>query len=360
MSPDRLHSAAPGCAAASRALRWPAEWERHEATWLSWPHNPDTWPDRLDAATRAFVAIARALAPHERVRINVCDDAHEEGARRRLGEAGVEPEGRIEFFRIATDDAWVRDHGPLFLEDEGCPVILDFSFNAWGGKYPPWDRDDAVPQHIARTLGLPRLEPGLVLEGGSIDGNGRGTLITTEACLLNDNRGPGRTRESMESVLERWLGARHVIWLGDGIVGDDTDGHVDDVTRFVEPGTVVTAVEDDPGDPNHRALAENLRRLRAATDGAGKPLSIAMLPMPPAQVEAGDRLPASYANFYLANGVALVPTFGVREDDQAIARLAEVLPGREVVGVPSRDLILGLGAVHCVTQQQPACDSAPS
>jgi agmatine deiminase len=233
-------------------------------------------------------------------------------------------------------------------------AILDFGFDAWGGKYPPFDLDDAVPRHMAVSLGLPRFEADFVLEGGSIDGDGEGTILTTESCLLHPNRGPGRTRERVESWLADWLGARHVLWLGDGILGDDTDGHIDDITRFVAPGVVVTAIEDDPADANHEPLRANLARLRGMRDAAGRPLSIATLPMPPPVVIDGQRCPASYANFYLANGVCLVPVFRAPQDASALAVLRELLPGREVVGIDCRDLVYGLGAIHCVTQQEPA------
>ena len=343
---------------AAAGYRWPAEWEPHAATWLSWPHNVETWPDNLEAAEGAFVAMVRALADHEAVRINVADAAMEERVRRRLAADGVEAEGRVEFFRFATDDAWVRDHGPVFLvrENDGRRerAVADFRFDAWGGKYPPWDRDDAIPRRVAEALGLPRFAADFVLEGGAVDGDGAGTVLTTESCLLHPNRGAGRSRDLMERRLHEFLGAEQVLWLGDGVAGDDTDGHVDDVTRFVAPGTVVTALESDTSDPNHAPLAENLRRLRGMRDAGGKPLAVATLPMPPPLRNGGERLPASYANFYLANRVALVPVFGAPADERALAVLAEVLVGREVVPIPAQDLGPGLGAVHCLTQQEPA------
>ena len=231
---------------------------------------------------------------------------------------------------------------------------MNFDFDSWGRKYPPWDRDDAVPRRAAELLDLPRFDAGLVLEGGSIDGNGRGAILTTESVLLNPNRGAGRSREALERVLAEFLGATHVLWLAGGIEGDDTDGHVDDVARFVDAGTVVAAVEPDAADPNSGPLSENLRRLRAMRDQDGKPLTVVPLPMPPRLAPGGDRCPASYANFYLANGAVLVPTFGGPSDARALAVLAELLPTREVVGIPSADLVVGLGALHCATQQQPA------
>jgi agmatine deiminase len=302
--------------------------------------------------------MVRALAPTELVCINVTGDRMEEDVRRRLAAAGVDVDRRVRFHPIPTDDAWIRDHGPIVVVGEGEPgqrarALVDFRFDAWGRKYAPFDRDDAVPRGIADALGLPRFEAPVVLEGGSVEGNGRGTVLTTESCLLNPNRGPGRTREAMERWLHDYLGADHVLWLADGIAGDDTDGHIDDLTRFVNETTVVTVVEERRGDANQAPLAENLRRLRRMADQDGKPLSVVPLPMPPPVVVDGQRCPASYANFYLANGVALVPTFSVAEDARALAVLADLLPGRRLAPIPATHLVAGLGAVHCLTQQEP-------
>jgi agmatine deiminase len=346
---------------AALGYRWPAEWERHAATWLAWPHNPETWPGRLERAEDAFVGILRALQERETVRLLVRDEALEDRARRRLASGGVDADHSIEFHRIPTDDAWLRDSGPIFVTREdghgGAErAILDFGFDSWGRKYAPWDRDDAVPRAVAAALGLPRFQADFVLEGGSIDGNGAGTLVTTESCLLHPNRergGSGRSREVMERRLADWLGATNVLWLGEGIAGDDTDGHIDDIARFVAPGTVVAAVAEDPSDANFAPLAENLRRLRGMRDQDGKLLSVVPLPMPPAVTIDGLRCPASYANFLLANGCALVPTFGVATDERALAVLRELLPDRDVVGVPCIDLVEGLGAIHCLSQQEP-------
>jgi len=341
-------------------VRWPGEWEPHAATWLAWPHNRETWPGCLERAETDFAAIVRALHRRERVHIAVGDAALEARARRALAAAGVDPaSGQGVFFHaIPTDDAWMRDHGPVFVlrDRDGTSetAVLDLGFDAWGGKYPPWEHDAAVPAAVARELGLHCHATGGVLEGGSIDGNGAGTVLTTEACLLHPNRG-GRSREQAEELLAEALGARQVIWLSDGIAGDDTDGHVDDVARFVSSDTVVTAV---PGDPNHAdaaVLRDAERRLRAARDAEGRPLRVATLPVPPPMRDpAGSPLPASYANFYLANGVCLLPSFGAAEDAQAEAVLAELLPGREIVRIEARTLVRGLGTVHCLTQQQPA------
>lgn len=341
------------------ARRWPAEWEPHTATWLAWPHAPATWPGHLEDARREYVEIVRALQGRERVRLLVANAAMEDAARRALAARGVEPERGIEFLHIPTNDSWLRDTGPIVIEERGADGrsarrAVSFGFNAWGGKYPPWDRDTKVASRAARAAGLSVASAGFVLEGGSIDGNGRGCVLTTEACLLNPNREAGRTREAMETRLARWLGARQVLWLGDGIEGDDTDGHVDDIARFVDAGTVVASVSDDPSDPNEKTLADNLVRLRHMRDQDGKPLALATLPMPPAHRIDGQLCPASYANFYLANGVALVPTFGVPADTRALAVLRELLPGREIVGVRCSYLVLGLGAIHCLSQQEPA------
>ncbi len=340
-----------------QGLRWPAEWEPHRATWLAWPHNRETWPGRLAEAEAAFVEMVRALVGREEVCIAVRDEPHREHVARLLEPLG--PEAGVSFHSLPTDDAWVRDHGPVFLQDgRGGLQAVDFGFDAWGRKYPPWDRDDAVAAHIAELRRVPRLEAGFVLEAGSVDGNGAGTILTTASCLLNDNRRregePPRTRKGMERRLRDWLGAEQVLWLGDGIVGDDTDGHVDDIARFVSELVVVAAVEPDPHDANHAPLAANLERLQQMRDARGRPLDVVPLPMPPPVYVDGLRCPASYANFYLANGVALVPVFGVPSDERALAVLREVLPDRRLAPIPARELVLGLGACHCLTQQEPA------
>lgn len=353
---SRPEAAAGTLPPAALDYRMPAEWEPHAATWLAWPHKAESWPGLFERIPPVWVAIARALAPHERVAILVNDDAAAAAARDLLRAGGV-PLERIDFHRIPTDDAWVRDHGPTFVtrEREGRTELaaVDWIFNAWGGKYPPWDRDDAVPAAIAARLGIPCFRPGIVLEGGSIDVNGRGMVLTTEQCLLNPNRNPHLSREEIEAVLREYLGVRQVAWLGEGIAGDDTDGHVDDVARFVDPTTVVAAVEEDPADENHGPLRDNLERLRGLRDPEGRPLRVVPLPMPAPVFHEGQRVPASYANFYVANGVVLVPVFDDPRDAEALRTLATCFPGRRVTGIPARDLVWGLGAVHCVTQQQP-------
>ena len=328
-------------------MRWPAEWEPQRAVWLAWPHNPDTWPGQLEAARDEFVGILRALQGAERVELVVADEATEAAVRQRMAAAGVDADADpgVRFHRLPSDDSWLRDTGPLFVEDDaGRPLALDFDFDAWGGKYPPWERDAALGARIAVAAGVPCRRPGFVLEGGSVEGDGAGTLLTTESCLLPPNREtPHRSREQMEARLERWLGARRVVWLADGIVGDDTDGHVDDLCRFVAPG-VVAAAHCASG-PDAPVLAANRRRLVEAG------LEVHDLPMPAAR--PGPACPASYANFLLANGVALVPVFEVAEDARALDALRDLLPGRRVVGVPCRALVTGLGAVHCLSQQEP-------
>jgi agmatine deiminase len=340
--------------------RWPAEWERHEATWLSWPHNPDTWPGCLPEAEREYAEIVRALSGRERVRINVRDARMEEGVRRTLAAAGIADAG-VDFHAHPTNDAWVRDHGAIFAVRDGPPrerLALDFLYDAWGGKYPPYDLDDAIPAQVAKALGVARAEPGFVLEGGSVDGDGAGTVLTTETCLLKPTRRkPGeaeRTKPEMERRLAAWLGARRVIWLGSEVAGDDTDGHVDDLARFVAPGVVVACRGDAADAANEAGLAENLRRLRGARDANGRPLDVIELPMPDPLAWRGERCPASYANFYLANGAALVPVFEAKQDARALAVLREALPGREIVPIRARHLVVGLGSVHCLTQQEPA------
>lgn len=333
--------------------RMPAEWAPHDATWLSWPHNPETWPDCFDFVEPTMVEVVRVLAETEHVHINVLDDAHASHVEALLD--AVAPPERLSLHRCPTNDAWIRDHGAIFVTDGAERLALDFEYNAWGGKYPPFDLDRLVAAYMAATLGLPRFAPGLVLEGGSIDVNGAGALLTTEQCLLNPNRNPRLTRVDIEAVLRTAFGVADIVWLGDGIEGDDTDGHIDDLTRFVAVDTVVTVVEANRDDPNHAPLAAN----RAALDRVeidGRPLKVVELPMPAPQFNAGQRLPASYANFYVANELVLLPVFECETDVRAVEVLAECFPERRVVAVDSRGLVGGLGALHCLTQQVPRAD----
>jgi agmatine deiminase len=301
--------------------------------------------------------MVRLLAEREEVHVNVAGPAMEADVRRLLADEGVDV-GNVFFHDNPTNDAWCRDHGPIFVHRQSAgkteEAILDWGYNAWGGKYPPYDLDDVIPTRIGRELGIPVYYPGMVLEGGSIDVNGRGTLLTTEACLLNPNRNPQLDREAIEASLRRHLGVRNILWLGDGIAGDDTDGHIDDLTRFVDPTTVVTVVEEDPADQNYEPLQKNLERLRTMRDQDGTPLRVVTLPMPRPIHQEGQRLPASYANFYIANGLVLLPTYDPERDAEAQATLQGLFPGRDVVGIDCTDLVWGLGAFHCVTQQWPA------
>jgi agmatine deiminase len=335
----------------------PAEWDRHRGTWLSWPHKEASWPGKFGPVPGIFATMVRALADREEVHINVAGPAMEASVRTLLTDHGADT-GNVYFHHNPTNDAWCRDHGPIFLQRTHAgrreQAIVDWGYNAWGGKYPPYDLDDVVPIRIGAELGLPVFEPGIVMEGGSIDVNGRGTLLTTEACLLNPNRNPQLDRARIERYLRDYLGVAKILWLGDGIAGDDTDGHVDDLTRFVDERTVVTVVEHDPADDNYEPLQENLERLRGMTDQDGRALRVVTLPMPRPLHYEGQRLPASYANFYIANGIVLLPTYDPPRDEEALATLRTLFPGRDVVGIDCTDLVWGLGAFHCVTQQWPA------
>jgi len=347
--------------------RMPPEWAPHKATWLSWPHKLESWPGKFGPVPAVFAELASWLSSSEEVHINVLDREMEAAARKLIMEI-AHPElciERIFFHSIPTNDAWCRDHGPNFVcrADGGKSdkVILDWEFNAWGGKYEPFDDDNAVPSRVAALSGLTAVKPGMVLEGGAIDVNGAGLLLTTEACLLNPNRNPLMSRSEIEENLYRWLGAETVLWLGEGIAGDDTDGHVDDMARFVNETTVVIAVEDDPEDDNHLPLQHNYQLLKGFADKHGKPLTVVKLPMPEPFFYEGERLPASYANFYIANSVVLVPVYGCRRDSEALAVLQSCFPERRVVGIDCRDLVWGLGAIHCVTHEEPlvlACSAS--
>jgi agmatine deiminase len=324
----------------------PAEWEPHRATWIAWPHNRDDWPGKFAPIPWIYVEIVRHLHRGERVRILTTDLTT---PRRMLAKAGVDL-SQIDFFPIPTDRVWTRDYGPMFVVRDGRLVIHNWRFNAWA-KYSDWKRDDRVAGRAARALRLPLVEPGIVLEGGAIDVNGQGLLLTTEECLLSpvQQRNPGLSRARLEALLVRHLGIRDVIWLGRGIAGDDTHGHIDDIARFVDPTTVVAAVEPDPADPNHEPLRENLQRLRSRGD-----LRVVEIPMPSPLYFNGQRVPASYANFYIANQVVLVPTFHDPRDRLALNILADLFPVRNIIGIHSVDLVWGLGTLHCLTQQEPA------
>jgi agmatine deiminase len=327
----------------------PAEWEPHEATWLAWPHNRRDWPGKFAPIPWVFAEVVRHLHSGELVRILVNDAAAEKQARRVLAKVGVDLK-RIEFFRIPTDRIWTRDYGPMFVvSDRGELGVNNWRFNGWA-KYPNCRRDDRVAGKAAESLRIRITTPGMVLEGGSIDVNGAGLLLTTEECLLSEvqERNPGMGRDDYEQAFARYLGVRQTIWLGNGITGDDTHGHIDDLARFVAPSRVVTIVESNRDDPNYEPLQDNLRRLRAV-----KKLDVVTLPMPSPVIFAGQRLPASYANFYIANEKVLVPTFNDPADRVALGTLADLFSGRKVLGIHALDLVWGLGTLHCMTQQQP-------
>jgi agmatine deiminase len=348
---------------AAQGFRMPAEWEPHAATWLAWPHHARDWPGKFGAIPWAFAEIIRAITPSERVRLIVKDAAHEAAARRVLQKAGA-PLERVDFFRAATDRGWTRDMCPIFLvrERDGLRELgaTSWRFDGWA-TYSNWRRDDTAKDRILARLDLPSWQPEVdgrrvVLEGGAIDVDGEGTLLATEECLLSDvqARNPGLGRPGTERALRDYLGAERVVWLGDGIAGDDTHGHVDDLARFVRPGTLVLAAEDDSSDANYRALAENRERLQAARDAKGRVLEVVPLPMPAPLFFSGVRLPASYLNFYVTNEAVLVPTFNDPNDRVALGLLAELFPDRAVVGIHAVDLVWGFGTIHCLTQQEPA------
>ena len=335
---------------AALGYRMPAEWEPHVATWLAWPHNRESWPGKFEPVPSIWGQFARILAQNELVHIlaggpDVMFPA----------QSMVALEPNILLHDIPTNDAWMRDLAPIFLQ--GPPdqkrAVVNWVYNAWGGKYPPFDHDQRVPKLLAELLDCLRFEPGIVLEGGSIDVNGCGTLLTSEQCLLNPNRNPHLDRQQIEGYLADYLGVQHILWLGEGIVGDDTDGHVDDLARFVNPHTVVTVVEEDPADENYALLQDNLHRLQSMKDQDGRPLDVVTLPMPRPIYHDDQRLPASYANFYIANGVVVVPTFNDPADVVVVDTLQKLFPQRQIVGIHAVDLVWGLGAFHCISQQEP-------
>jgi len=345
---------------AALGFSMPAEWEPHEATWLAWPHNPADWPDKLDTIRWVYAEIARKLAPGEIVRMMVRSAAEEQMARRYLQRAGADV-SRVEFIRHPTNRSWTRDSGPVFVRRNGESAIVHFHFNAWA-KYPDWQKDRRVPDTAARLLGKTLFRARcqgreFVLEGGGIDVNGCGTLITTEECYLDPEvqvRNPGLGREDYEKAFREYLGATNILWLGAGIAGDDTHGHVDDLCRFVNRRTMVMIREDNPADVNYRPLAENWERVPDFRLEDGSRPEVIPLPMPAPLFFDGDRLPASYANFYIANAAVLVPTFNDSNDRLALGILSELFADRPVVGIHAVDLVLGFGTLHCLTQQQPA------
>ena len=346
------------------SLNWhmPAEWQPHEATWLAWPHCRSDWPGKFAPIPWVYGEIVKHLHTGEFVHILVNGGASEKRARAVLSNVGVDL-ARIRFYVIPTDRVWMRDSGPIFLTNAAGKIAMtDWHFNAWA-KYDNWKIDDQVPARINEHLRLKRWQPHckkkrVVLEGGSIDANGAGLLLSTEECLLSpiQARNPHLTREDIEQTLKDYLGVKKILWLGNGIAGDDTHGHVDDLARFVGPGTVVVVMEENRADPNYLPLTDNLRRLGEMTDIAGKALDVVTLPMPAPLIFNGQRLPVSYANFYIGNEKVLMPTFNDPHDRIALGILADLFPQRDVVGIHAVDLVWGLGTLHCMTQQQPRDD----
>lgn len=335
---------------------FPAEWYPHRATWLSWPHNKASWPGKIDAIYAPYIEFIRAITEGEYVHINVNDPSMQQSVEQRLCEANIDL-SKIRLHLHPTNDAWCRDHGPAFLinPESAIPkIIIDWNYNAWGGKYPPYDLDDQIPTLIGHYLNIPVLYPGIVMEGGSVDFNGKGTVITTTQCLLHPNRNPHLNKKQIEQYLCDYYGVSQVLWLYEGIVGDDTDGHIDDISRFVSEDTVVTAVEEDRMDENYEILQKNLKELTKMRLPNGKPLNIIELPMPDPVIYKGQRLPASYANFYICNAAVIVPTYRCRHDERALQILEQCFPDRKVIGIDSTDLIWGLGSFHCLSQQEPA------
>ncbi|SFU56594.1 agmatine deiminase [Pustulibacterium marinum] len=334
---------------------FPAEFYKHRATWLSWPHKEASWPGKIDTIYKPYAQFIKELTKGERVCINVADETLKQFAISQLEKQAVDL-SKVDFFMNPTNDAWCRDHGPAFLINptaEQKKVIVDWGFNAWGDKYPPYDLDDVIPTRIGKELDIPVFHPGIVMEGGSVEFNGKGTLLTSTCCLLNENRNPHLNQAQIEQFLIDYYGVEHILWVGEGIVGDDTDGHIDDTVRFVNEDTVVTVVEENKSDENYQLLQDNLKQLKTMRLQDGKQLNIVELPMPDAVVYEDTRLPASYANFYIANKSVIVPTYRCKNDEKALEILQQYFPDREVVGIDSTDIIWGLGSFHCLSQQEP-------
>lgn len=335
--------------------KFPAEFAEHEATWLSWPHKEASWPGKIDAIYPNYALFIKYLALSEKVRINVANEAMKQFALGHIEKAGANL-AQVEFFMHSTNDAWCRDHGPAFLinpEADIKKVIVDWNYNAWGNKYPPYDLDDVIPTLIGNHFKIPVYNPGIVMEGGSVEFNGTGTLLTSTCCLLNENRNPHLNQHEIENYLHNFYGVDQILWVADGIVGDDTDGHIDDTVRFVNADTVITVVESNKQDENYELLQTNLKQLKGMRLLNDKQLNIVELPMPDAVIYEDQRLPASYANFYISNKHVIVPTFRSDKDDKALQIIQSCFPKREVVGIDSTDIIWGLGSFHCLSQQEP-------
>ena len=334
---------------------FPAEFAPHEATWLSWPHKEASWPGKIDTIYAPYSQFVYYLANSEKVRINVQDESMQQFAIQHLQKANVNL-ANVEFFLHPTNDAWCRDHGPAFLINPSASqkkVVVDWGYNAWGNKYPPYDLDDVIPTSIAHHFNLPVFHPGIVMEGGSVEFNGAGTLLTSTACLLNPNRNPHLNQQQIEAFLCAYYGVQQILWVDEGIIGDDTDGHIDDTVRFVNEHTVLTVVEENTKDENYALLQHNLKQLSQMRLSNGRSLDIIELPMPDPVIYEDQRLPASYANFYIANKYVIVPTFRCSKDDKALEIISSCFPERKVVGIDSTDIIWGLGSFHCLSQQEP-------
>lgn len=350
-SPDMSSMNTPS----SLGYYFPAEFAPHTATWLSWPHKEASWPGKIHTIFPRYAEFVKYLSYSERVCINVRDEAMKAFALEQISAAGADLT-RVQFFFHPTNDAWCRDHGPAFLINplaEHKKVVVDWNYNAWGGKYPPFDLDDVIPTRIAEKLGLPVYYPGIIMEGGSVDFNGNGTVMTSKQCLLNENRNPHLNQGQIEQYLMDYYGVQQVLWVDEGIIGDDTDGHIDDTVRFVSESTVITVVEEDKQDENYEILQQNLRQLKAMRLHNGKALDIVELPMPDPVIWEDQRLPASYGNFYICNKYVIVPTFRQPKDDRVCRIIQECFPKHEVVGIDSTDIIWGLGSFHCLSQQEP-------
>ena len=338
----------------NNGFHFPAEWHKHTATWLSWPHKEASWPGKIHAIYPKYCEFIKVLTAGELVRINVSGIEMEAFARQQLQIADVDL-SRVEFYHFPTNDAWCRDHGPAFLinNQTNQKAIVDWGYNAWGNKYPPFDLDDVIPTKIGAQFGLPVYHPGIVMEGGSVEFNGKGTLLTSRACLLNENRNPQLNQQQIEEYLQNFYGVEQILWVNDGIIGDDTDGHIDDTVRFVNEDTVVAVVEENKGDDNYQLLQDNLAELKTMRLLNGKQLNIVELPMPEEIIYQDQRLPASYANFYIGNAAVVVPIFNSKNDARALDILQGCFPDREVIGIDSTDIIWGLGSFHCLSQQEP-------
>jgi agmatine deiminase len=334
---------------------FPAEFAAHTATWLSWPHKEASWPGKIDSIYPSYCRFIKELLLGERVCINVANEAMKNFATRQLEKAGVDANA-VEFYMHPTNDAWCRDHGPAFLINPKAAVkkvIVDWNYNAWGNKYPPFDLDDVIPTLIAKQYGIPVYYPGIIMEGGSVEFNGKGTLMTSKACLLNENRNPQLNQDQIENYLRNYYGVDQILWVGEGIVGDDTDGHIDDTVRFVNEDTVITVIEENKLDDNYQLLQENLKELQQMRLLNGRQLNIIELPMPDELIYEDQRLPCSYGNFYIANKSVIVPTFRSPKDEKAMDIIQQAFPDRKVVGIDSTDIIWGLGSFHCLSQQEP-------